>query len=60
MNITNLSPFQLTLGVIVILLSSWFWIYIASRLMSAGVIRSWMEFMAKKKPPKGKQEEEER
>ena len=60
MNITNLTPTQLTVAVVVILLSSWFWIYIASRLMSAGVIRSWMEFMAKKKPPKGKQEEEER
>jgi len=59
MNITNLTPTQLTVAVVVILLSSWFWIYIASRLMSAGVIRSWMEFMAKKKPPKGKQEEEE-
>jgi len=59
MNITDLSPTQLTVAVIVVLLSSWFWIYIASRLMSAGVIRSWVEFMAKKKPPKGKQEEEE-
>jgi len=58
MNITNLSPFQLTLGVIVIMLSAWFWIYIAGRLASAGAIRSWFEFMAKKKPPKDKQEED--
>jgi len=59
MNITNLSPFQLTLGVIVIVLSTWFWVYVAGRLLTTGVLRSWMEFMAKKKPPKGKQEKEE-
>ena len=60
MNITNLTPMQLTVATIVILLLSLFWSYVIARLMGLGVARSWFEFMAKKKPPKGKQEEEER
>ena len=60
MNIADLAPVQLTVATILILLSSLVWIYIAGRLASAGAIKSWFEFMAKKKPPKGKQEEEER
>lgn len=60
MDITDLTPVQLTVATIIILFSLWFWFYVLARLMGLGVARSWFEFMRKNKPPKkGKQQEEE-
>uniref|UniRef100_A0A6M3ILH3 Uncharacterized protein n=1 Tax=viral metagenome TaxID=1070528 RepID=A0A6M3ILH3_9ZZZZ len=36
------------------LLLTWFWAYVAARLMSAGILRTWLEYIRGKK---GKEDE---
>jgi len=55
MNIADLTPIQL----ILVIIGSWFWVYVAGRLASAGILKSWWDFISqKRKPPKGTKEEE--
>jgi len=60
MNLSNLSPVQLAVISIIILIISLVWFYIAARLASWGAARSWWEFKSKfRTNRRNKQKEEE-